>query len=297
MIVYANEVKSASLGVKPETLADLGAVSEQTVREMAEGARAGLRLDVAVAITGVAGPDGGAPDKPVGTVCFAVCGPGTTRTSTKLLRGRAGTGCGSAAAYCALESGAALLRHAQAMTTALRSCSSRSAACRRRRARAGGDRWRGGAGATRCVDREVGRAATNLHVTLKFLGLDAEDALGAWATRSTRRWSAPAARSRLRRARLGAFPSLRQGERALGRGRRPDGGSAEVAEAIEADGARARLRRARSAAVPRARDARPARKTRRRRPGRRSLPFVEHVFGDVSRRRGDAVRERNDSGP
>jgi len=102
VVCYADEVKTGVLGVKPETIADFGAVSEPTAREMAEGAKRVCGSSVAVAVTGVAGPEGGAPDKPVGTVCFAVCGPGTTRTSTKLFAGdreRVRT----AAAYYALD--------------------------------------------------------------------------------------------------------------------------------------------------------------------------------------------------
>jgi nicotinamide-nucleotide amidase len=87
IVAYNDEVKTGVLGVKPETLADFGAVSEPTAREMAEGAKRVCGSTVAVAITGIAGPGGGTPDKPVGTVCFAVCGPGTTRTSTKLFAG------------------------------------------------------------------------------------------------------------------------------------------------------------------------------------------------------------------
>jgi nicotinamide-nucleotide amidase len=87
IVAYADEVKTGVLGVKSETLADFGAVSEPVAREMAEGAKRVCGSSVAVAITGVAGPGGGTPDKPVGTVCFAVCGPGTTRTSTKLFAG------------------------------------------------------------------------------------------------------------------------------------------------------------------------------------------------------------------
>jgi competence/damage-inducible protein CinA-like protein len=87
IIAYNDEVKTGVLGVKPETIADFGAVSEPTAREMAEGARRVCGSLVAVALTGVAGPGGGTPEKPVGTVCFAVCGPGTTRTSTKLFAG------------------------------------------------------------------------------------------------------------------------------------------------------------------------------------------------------------------
>jgi nicotinamide-nucleotide amidase len=87
IVAYNDEMKTGVLGVKPETIADFGAVSEPTAREMAEGAKRVCGSLVAVAITGVAGPGGGTPEKPVGTVCFAVCGPGTTRTSTKLFAG------------------------------------------------------------------------------------------------------------------------------------------------------------------------------------------------------------------
>jgi nicotinamide-nucleotide amidase len=87
IVAYSDEVKGSVLGVKPETLTDFGAVSEPCAREMAEGAKRVCGSSVAVAITGIAGPGGGSPDKPVGTVCFAVCGPGTTRTSTKLFAG------------------------------------------------------------------------------------------------------------------------------------------------------------------------------------------------------------------
>jgi nicotinamide-nucleotide amidase len=87
IVCYADEIKVGVLGVKQETLTDFGAVSEPCAREMAEGAKKLCNSTVAVAITGVAGPEGGAPDKPVGTVCFAVCGPGSTRTATKLFAG------------------------------------------------------------------------------------------------------------------------------------------------------------------------------------------------------------------
>jgi PncC family amidohydrolase len=65
---YANEVKVRLLGVKPETLEKFGAVSAETVLEMARGVRLALSADIAVSISGIAGPDGGTPEKPVGTV-------------------------------------------------------------------------------------------------------------------------------------------------------------------------------------------------------------------------------------
>ena len=68
VVAYANEVKQQVLGVSPGTLQRHGAVSAETVREMAEGVRRLLGADLAVAISGVAGPGGGSAEKPVGTV-------------------------------------------------------------------------------------------------------------------------------------------------------------------------------------------------------------------------------------
>ncbi|MBC7975178.1 MAG: nicotinamide-nucleotide amidohydrolase family protein [Myxococcales bacterium] len=73
-ITYSNAEKERQLGVSAQTLASEGAVSEATVREMALGARARIGADFAVAISGVAGPDGGTPEKPVGTVWLALAG-------------------------------------------------------------------------------------------------------------------------------------------------------------------------------------------------------------------------------
>jgi nicotinamide-nucleotide amidase len=70
-VTYSNAAKREELGVKEETLERHGAVSEETAREMAAGALRNGRGQVALAITGVAGPTGGSRDKPVGTVCFA----------------------------------------------------------------------------------------------------------------------------------------------------------------------------------------------------------------------------------
>jgi len=70
-VTYSNEAKVEMLGVRPETLAAHGAVSEPTAREMAAGALEHSAAGAAVAVTGVAGPTGGSPEKPVGMVCFA----------------------------------------------------------------------------------------------------------------------------------------------------------------------------------------------------------------------------------
>jgi len=75
-VTYANAAKVDVLGVRRETLDEFGAVSEQTAREMAEGARRRSGASVAVATTGVAGPDGGSEKTPVGTVCFALSADG-----------------------------------------------------------------------------------------------------------------------------------------------------------------------------------------------------------------------------
>ncbi|HTP98980.1 MAG TPA: CinA family protein [Casimicrobiaceae bacterium] len=80
-VTYSNEAKMELLGVPEGTLAMHGAVSEPTARAMAEGALARSRAHLAVAVTGVAGPSGGTPDKPVGMVCFAWSGRGLPTTS------------------------------------------------------------------------------------------------------------------------------------------------------------------------------------------------------------------------
>ncbi len=80
VVSYSNDVKVSQLGVSPDTLATVGAVSEETIRQMAEGVRKALNTDVGIATSGIAGPDGGTPDKPVGTIWIAVATPAETRT-------------------------------------------------------------------------------------------------------------------------------------------------------------------------------------------------------------------------
>ena len=80
VVAYANELKISLLGVPAETLAAHGAVSLETARAMAQGARAAAAADFAVAITGIAGPAGGTPEKPVGLVFIGVAAPHGTAT-------------------------------------------------------------------------------------------------------------------------------------------------------------------------------------------------------------------------
>lgn len=87
-VTYSNAAKQLMLGVQEQTLADFGAVSEQTAIEMAEGALSHSSADISIAITGIAGPDGGSPDKPVGTVWFAFGKRGDlTRTALQQFSG------------------------------------------------------------------------------------------------------------------------------------------------------------------------------------------------------------------
>lgn len=79
-ITYANSAKEILVQVKRDTLQKHGAVSEEVVKEMAEGIRKKLGADYGIAISGVSGPDGGTAEKPVGTICLAISGPRGTKT-------------------------------------------------------------------------------------------------------------------------------------------------------------------------------------------------------------------------
>jgi len=87
IVSYSNGAKESILGVKNRTLVEHGAVSEPVVLEMAEGALCLSGADVSVAVSGVAGPDGGSEEKPVGTVWFAwaMRGPGGIASDAELL--------------------------------------------------------------------------------------------------------------------------------------------------------------------------------------------------------------------
>lgn len=84
VIPYSNDLKVQLLGVKPETLEQFGAVSEETIRQMAEGVRLYAGTDIGIASSGIAGPDGGTEEKPVGTVWIA-CSDGQ-HTEVRLLK-------------------------------------------------------------------------------------------------------------------------------------------------------------------------------------------------------------------
>jgi nicotinamide-nucleotide amidase len=86
-VTYSNEAKVTMLGVSEATLAAHGAVSEATASEMARGALANSSATLAFSVTGVAGPTGGTPAKPVGTVCFAFATKGNTRVTTQHFAG------------------------------------------------------------------------------------------------------------------------------------------------------------------------------------------------------------------
>jgi nicotinamide-nucleotide amidase len=87
-VTYSNAAKHQMLGVPQALIAEHGAVSEPVARAMAEGALARSNTNIAISVTGVAGPGGGSPDKPVGTVHFACARQGaTTRHSHQLFAG------------------------------------------------------------------------------------------------------------------------------------------------------------------------------------------------------------------
>lgn len=86
-ITYANEAKEQILGIKHETLEKFGAVSEETAREMALGAKRVSGSDISVSVTGIAGPGGGTKEKPVGLVYTAICFNEKVETFKLLLKG------------------------------------------------------------------------------------------------------------------------------------------------------------------------------------------------------------------
>lgn len=86
-VTYSNKAKAVELGVLPEVIRANGAVSEAVVLAMAEGARVRAGVTWAVAVSGVAGPDGGTADKPVGTVWLAWAGPGGVSAECQLFPG------------------------------------------------------------------------------------------------------------------------------------------------------------------------------------------------------------------
>ena len=84
LVVYADRAKADLAGVAPELIAGHGAVSSEVAEALADGARERLHADVGVGVTGIAGPDGGSVDKPVGLVWFSVAGPGGARMTRRV---------------------------------------------------------------------------------------------------------------------------------------------------------------------------------------------------------------------
>ena len=107
VVAYSNEAKTALLGVDPALIAAHGAVSGQVAEAMAEGALSRFGADTAVAITGIAGPGGGSPSKPVGTVVFATAerdaDPAKIVADQKLFEAEGRAGVRLQAALCALD--------------------------------------------------------------------------------------------------------------------------------------------------------------------------------------------------
>lgn len=86
-ITYSNTAKIRDIGVSPKTLAAFGAVSEQVAGEMALGCAKACKTSLAISVTGIAGPDGYSPEKPVGMVCFGWALSGKAQTQTVLFSG------------------------------------------------------------------------------------------------------------------------------------------------------------------------------------------------------------------
>ena len=103
VVSYANQVKIEQLGVKAATLDQHGAVSPEVAREMAEGARARFRTDLALSLTGIAGPSGATDTKPVGLVYYALASASGTRVESVNVNNRPREGVQLYAAWCGLD--------------------------------------------------------------------------------------------------------------------------------------------------------------------------------------------------
>jgi len=103
VVSYHNQVKIEQLGVNPDSLAAHGAVSPEVAKEMAEGARARFRSDLALSLTGIAGPSGGTAEKPVGLVYFALASAQGTRVESVTVRNRPREGVQLYSAWAALD--------------------------------------------------------------------------------------------------------------------------------------------------------------------------------------------------
>ena len=86
-VTYSNQAKTQMLGVSEKALQDHGAVSEEVAKQMAVGALKAARANFAISVSGIAGPDGGSEEKPVGTVCFAFASKEAVIAKTMLFKG------------------------------------------------------------------------------------------------------------------------------------------------------------------------------------------------------------------
>lgn len=105
VVTYSNDAKQKFLGVDEKTLEKYGAVSKQTAYEMAKGARLLFSSDIAVAVTGIAGPDGGSDEKPVGLVYIGISTQDRTKTyrlQASDKKGRKGVRCATVKCVCRL---------------------------------------------------------------------------------------------------------------------------------------------------------------------------------------------------
>ncbi|MCZ7645154.1 MAG: nicotinamide-nucleotide amidohydrolase family protein [Planctomycetota bacterium] len=87
-VTYSNEAKTRACGVKPETLKAHGAVSAETAAELAEGIRKRAGADIGLSVTGIAGPDGGTDEKPVGLVFFGIATPAGVTVERRVMAGQ-----------------------------------------------------------------------------------------------------------------------------------------------------------------------------------------------------------------
>ena len=224
VVVYDRAAKE-ELGVAPATLDAHGEVSVETARELAAGARSRRGTEVGVGVTGIAGPGGGTPEKPVGLVCFSVAGPdGSLTRSATLPGGR----------FDVRDRSTTVAHASRPPAAAGRARLSRAAVRRPRPAggRARGARRVGGVGGRRDERLRLVREES-LHATLVFLGERPDPRLSPRRSPSPWRRRCPRRRLRLDGAAVAvAAPAARADGRAGGSRRRPGAHPGAVLDAL-----------------------------------------------------------------